>query len=492
MPEGAQGIAVTERPIVQDPAVRTEQRPRPEVKFTPDAGLQARLLFATENFQVNPQQISDRLNRNPDTRWDWKTFQAVSGQERLREMNAGRTPTTYEVWRDQFIKWSEDINKNPNQQAQLLEIMTSLGISNLQDSAILEKVRNYANSQDGKGMQDFVAKMANLSNIDSKLSMIKAVACAFYGQEVSSEVVSQIIHLESELAKAKTTPDGVLQLSQRLQDAVSAQTLEPEIFQKIHELRAGADKIAVNVAAEHNVVSAKNENVWVLAQNASAKSEIGARPEQEDYAFAQEGEGLPEDVRGIYVIADGHKGDGAAASKIATTKFVQVIKEKLFRNKSEDIPELLKTAIGQAHSEVVNNIPEGGTTLTAAIWIRDKVYIVNIGDSRAYFLPKGTEPIRQVTADHTIKSGSGEDVLKKAIGNQNKLPYSPEGDDIHVITVATGDYLVLCTDGISKVISSEQIQEAVRGKSSQEAVEALMKAAAAGTDNRTAIVMKIA
>ena len=136
------------------------------------------------------------------------------------------------------------------------------------------------------------------------------------------------------------------------------------------------------------------------------------------------------------------------------------------------------------------------TTLTLFIGIWPKIYLVQIGDSRYYLLREGV--LTQVSRDQTIAqdlidqgvlarahASRWADVLSSAIGGSYARP---------VVTRIDQDrsYVhLLCSDGLTKHVSDEQIAERLRSMTSaQQVCEDLLQDAldGGGTDNITIIV----
>jgi protein phosphatase len=69
-----------------------------------------------------------------------------------------------------------------------------------------------------------------------------------------------------------------------------------------------------------------------------------------------------------------------------------------------------RAAVDYANEVVLDNVPRGGTTLVAALVMRDVAYVVNVGDSRAYRITK--DEIYQITRDH---SQAWEDLQKELV-----------------------------------------------------------------------------
>lgn len=122
------------------------------------------------------------------------------------------------------------------------------------------------------------------------------------------------------------------------------------------------------------------------------------------------------------------------------------------------------TQTGERHPELRGM----GTTLTASYSVGDDLFIVHIGDSRAYLYREGV--LEQLTNDHTIAQALASvgaitqeeasthalrHVLTKAIGSQGGQIEA----EITQYRLADGDRLLLCTDGLSDMVNNEQIAE---------------------------------
>jgi PPM family protein phosphatase len=143
-----------------------------------------------------------------------------------------------------------------------------------------------------------------------------------------------------------------------------------------------------------------------------------------------------------------------------------------------------------------------GTTLTAARVGSGTATLAHVGDSRAYLLRAGA--FRQLTEDHTlvarmIKTGeitSAEaevhphrNVLTRALGTEPDVTV-----DEQQVPLMDGDRLVLCSDGLTGMVTEEQMQAILEATDSpQQAADRLVKAAnrAGGIDNITVVVLQI-
>jgi len=143
-----------------------------------------------------------------------------------------------------------------------------------------------------------------------------------------------------------------------------------------------------------------------------------------------------------------------------------------------------------------------GTTLTMAYLLWPTLYVVHAGDSRCYLL-RGNR-LEQVTTDHTLAQQMVErGALRpdEAEGSRwSHVLYNCIGGGSHELnpdvckaTLHAGDTLLLCTDGLSKVVSETAIREVLgRNLSAGEACRQLVELAnaAGGPDNITVVVAR--
>jgi len=162
----------------------------------------------------------------------------------------------------------------------------------------------------------------------------------------------------------------------------------------------------------------------------------------------------------------------------------------------------MNIAARTANAAVLKNIPNGGTTLTAALVIGDQVLFAHVGDSRGYLITE--EGIDQVTRDHSLVQRLKElgqisdeeaavhpqrNVIYKAIGNSEDLEV-----DIISRRLSPGAILLMCSDGLWGQVNNIQMMQIVQEADHLEAAaEALVAAAnmAGGPDNITAILVQL-
>lgn len=181
------------------------------------------------------------------------------------------------------------------------------------------------------------------------------------------------------------------------------------------------------------------------------------------------------DDLGLFAVADGMGGHkaGEIASKLALDEL-----ESFLRSDSqilEDDPvEALMKAFTKVNQIVLDyaktngdNFRGMGTTITAALLHGDKIHIAHVGDSRAYLMRN--REIRMLTSDHSlvnelVKSGGltveeadrhpQRNILTRAIGTAQTVKV-----DVSTLQVCKGDVIILCTDGLSNLVSLEEIKQ---------------------------------
>lgn len=158
--------------------------------------------------------------------------------------------------------------------------------------------------------------------------------------------------------------------------------------------------------------------------------------------------------------------------------------------------KLLKKQIFASNNAVVEakkklNSDRMGTTVVMIRFTASEAYICNVGDSRAYQLRDGQ--LRQITVDHVYKRpGSKKTPLTQHLGiDPTSMTIEPY---IASEEVQAGDTYLLCSDGLTDMLSDEEISTILqKRKKSKNCVKALMNAALerGGRDNITIIVCKI-
>ena len=231
------------------------------------------------------------------------------------------------------------------------------------------------------------------------------------------------------------------------------------------------------------------------------------RERNEDFVGGPEGippEKLKQKGR-LYVVADGMGGHpgGQRAAQLAVERVIQ----EYYRDPSLDIPGSLERAIKLANAEIYSEAARNpaykgmGSTIVAAVVRGDDLYVANVGDSRAY-LVRGSS-IQQITRDHSWIAEAlraGTITPEQALSHPNRGVVTRSlgaGPDVQVDRfhrkIRPGDVVLLCSDGLTNVVSDADIQKVVTRERPQRAANKLIAMAnqAGGPDNIAAIVIGV-
>jgi protein phosphatase len=216
----------------------------------------------------------------------------------------------------------------------------------------------------------------------------------------------------------------------------------------------------------------------------------------------------------VFLVADGIGGraGGERASAIVVkeaTHYLLGAAKWFFRLDDPDEHvrlRLLREALDRIDRQIIEAGQDNpalagmGTTLTAVSMVGMDLFIVHVGDSRAYLFHGGQ--LKQLTTDHTLtqelvdhgiitpdkaKTHHLHSVLTNALGGKPGVDA-----DIIKLRLAEGDRVLVCTDGLSELVADEKISELLAHHPEPEpACEALVCAAldAGGLDNVTVIVV---
>lgn len=212
--------------------------------------------------------------------------------------------------------------------------------------------------------------------------------------------------------------------------------------------------------------------------------------------------------RGLFLVADGM--GGHAGGEIASSMVAAALEEWITTRASGQNPEQdLLLAAREANTRVYETQSQRpelagmGSTLIALSLHGGRYYIAHVGDSRAYRLREGR--LEQLTRDHSLVWHLFENgvIRKKDLvthPQKNLITRSigphPEVEiDLEQGELLEGDVFLLCSDGLTDVISDEGISEALAdtGKTPQELGEGLVSSAnaAGGPDNITVVIVRL-
>ncbi|MEV4431970.1 PP2C family serine/threonine-protein phosphatase [Streptomyces sp. NPDC049585] len=208
----------------------------------------------------------------------------------------------------------------------------------------------------------------------------------------------------------------------------------------------------------------------------------------------------------LLAIADGM--GGQAAGEVASSEVISTLVTLDDDVPGSDILTSLGTAVQRANDQLRVMVEEDpqlegmGTTLTALLWTGQRLGLVHVGDSRAYLLRDGV--LTQITQDHTwvqrlVDEGRiteeeatthpQRSLLMRALGSGDHVE-----PDLSIREVRAGDRYLICSDGLSGVVSHQTMEETLASyQGPHETVQELIQLAlrGGGPDNITCIVADV-
>ena len=213
----------------------------------------------------------------------------------------------------------------------------------------------------------------------------------------------------------------------------------------------------------------------------------------------------------LCVVCDGM--GGAKSGNIASTLAADVFMQEVQRSwkstvNSDKADQILRSAVKLANFTVFDQAQQFeefagmGTTMVAVLIRGSRVTTVNVGDSRAYLVNK--DGIHQITTDHSVvqmmvdrgeitpevaRTYPGKNLITRAIGTEPIVMC-----DIFHQEVARGDFLLLCSDGLSNMMDEQEILfEVVHGVKKDHCCQRLLDIAKnrGAPDNVTSVLVMI-
>lgn len=185
----------------------------------------------------------------------------------------------------------------------------------------------------------------------------------------------------------------------------------------------------------------------------------------------------------VVALCDGMGGAkaGGIASQLSNKAFVSYVYAKLTSrtNRTVDFKKVLKDACDDAngvsyeYSKFDEEYNGMGTTLVGGvIKSNGNGYLTNVGDSRAYLISRNLDCITQITKDHSLveelveygviskeeaRKHPQRNVITRALGSEEKVE-----SDYFEFNIQDDDILLLCSDGLSNMISDDEMLEYAR------------------------------
>lgn len=216
---------------------------------------------------------------------------------------------------------------------------------------------------------------------------------------------------------------------------------------------------------------------------------------------------------GLFVLADGMGGHraGEVAAREAVAVLCRLVRKALEQKETPSIQEMvyiLERSIEQVNSAVYklgrsdDQLRGMGTTICCLQFHREGAIYAHVGDSRIYRLR--AKKLEQLTSDHSLlrelidlgqinEDESSEflykNIITKAIGTEPTVEPS-----IHVCDIADGDLFLMCTDGLSDLLTKDDMEAIInRAPTIRDAGKTLVACAKerGGYDNITIVIMQV-
>ena len=216
------------------------------------------------------------------------------------------------------------------------------------------------------------------------------------------------------------------------------------------------------------------------------------------------------DSQFLAVVCDGMGGakSGDVASKLASEVFEADISQSVEPDMDQQsIVKMLVDGVKSTNRAVYEqslvspDFKGMGTTLVAVFLQGSAAYIINVGDSRCYYLSEGE--VSQVTEDHSVvglmvargqiseeeaRTHPNKNLITRAVGTEPDVEC-----DCFYLGLDQGEYLLLCSDGLSNMVSRpEMLFEITHGENGTQCCQRLIDIAKnrGAPDNVTVVLMK--
>jgi PPM family protein phosphatase len=207
----------------------------------------------------------------------------------------------------------------------------------------------------------------------------------------------------------------------------------------------------------------------------------------------------------LLALADGM--GGHAAGEVASSLVITALAQLDEDTPGEDLLGSLHDATAQGNAAITRHVAESpdlegmGTTLTAILFAGSRLGLVHVGDSRAYLLRDGV--LSQITKDDTfvqslIDEGRITEEEAHTHPQRSLLLRAITGQDVEpsltVREARAGDRFLLCSDGLSGVVSDETLQDTLQAyRDPRECADRMIELAlrGGGPDNVTCIVADV-
>lgn len=260
--------------------------------------------------------------------------------------------------------------------------------------------------------------------------------------------------------------------------------------------------------AQRQSIQGSNALHSTFRLNVVQQSDVGRAREINEDAFGrlEPANNSPPKRGSLYVVADGM--GGHMAGEVASQLAVDTILGGYSNSDDWENPaDALRLAVEQANEKIHLRGQEDpacagmGTTVVVAIMQEDQITLANVGDSRAYLLRDGQ--LEQLTRDHSWVAKAVEDgvltpaqafhhpdrnVIYRSLGAEPAVEV-----DTFAYELYSGDRILLCSDGLTDVVTDEAIEAMAVNPDLATAVEDLIDAAneGGGPDNITVTLIAL-
>jgi PPM family protein phosphatase len=211
----------------------------------------------------------------------------------------------------------------------------------------------------------------------------------------------------------------------------------------------------------------------------------------------------------LYAIADGmggHKGGEIASAmilEILNTSILNIYNERKILRPVTYLKEIVSLASIKIFekAKIDHNLKGMGTTLISLFIYNSNVYITQVGDSRAYLYR--SKIMWRLSEDHSLineqlRSGliskdqaekaDYKNVITRSVGFEEHVE-----SDVYVRALTSGDIFLLCSDGLSSLVSDEEISKNIDVNNYKKTVDTLIKIAndKGGNDNISVILIGV-
>lgn len=211
----------------------------------------------------------------------------------------------------------------------------------------------------------------------------------------------------------------------------------------------------------------------------------------------------------LAVVCDGMGGSksGDVASRVASEVFLREVSQTVYPDMEQtEIVRMLVGAVKAANRTVYEQAASDpdysgmGTTLVAVFLQDSDTYIINVGDSRCYYI-SGDE-VSQVTEDHSVvglmvsrgqiteeeaRRHPNRNLITRAVGTAASVEC-----DCFYLNLKKGEYLLLCSDGLSNLVSRPELLYEITHSGDKDCCQRLIEIAnnRGAPDNITVVLVK--